>query len=106
PSDTGSVETGAAATPGQALIEADPSSSGRWGTMNSALAAGPVIIYFSARNAGTDSAEEIAGSIRVRRTDMSTNRLTLDGMSRYNTNDANPSWVDYAGANRMRIRVT
>ena len=106
PTYTGSVETGAAATPWKTLIETDPSSSGRWATINAALAAGPVIIYFSARNAGTDSAEEIVGSIRVRRTDRSTNRLTLDGMSRYNTNDANPSWVDYAGANRMRIRVT
>jgi len=106
PTSTGSVETGDAATPWKTLIEDDPLSYGRWGTINAALAAGPVTIYFSARNADTDSAEEIVGSVRVRRTDKSTNRLTLDGMSRYNINDASPSWVDYDGASRMRIRVT
>src|SRR5262249_34835360 len=71
-----------------------------------------VIIYFSARQAGSDTAEHLlvlAGQdavIRVKRTDKSSHRLTLDGMSKYNTNDSSPSWADYTGTNRMRLQMS
>src|SRR5262249_49102401 len=44
--------------------------------------------------------------IRVNRTDKTTHRLTLDGMSKYNTNDTSPSWVDYTGTSKMRLTMT
>ncbi|PYS03832.1 MAG: hypothetical protein DMG16_04510, partial [Acidobacteria bacterium] len=84
----------------------------QWNAINSALATNDVIVYFSARQAGSDTAEEIQGSsgpgsvIRVKRTDKSSHRLTLDGMSKYNTTDSNPSWADYTGSNKMRLKMT
>ena len=27
-------------------------------------------------------------------------------MSKYNTNDSNPSWTDYTGSNKMRLNMT
>src|SRR5438105_699302 len=32
-------------------------------------------------------------------------RLTLDGMSKYNTNDTQPSWADYRGPSKMRLTM-
>src|SRR5262249_21440577 len=55
--------------------------------------------------AGADMSEEANFPVRVARTDKSTNRLTLDGMSKYNTNDATPNWADYAGQQRFRINM-
>ncbi len=43
--------------------------------------------------------------INVLRTDKSVNRLTIDGMSKYNTDDAHPAWADYSGPCRMRIKL-
>src|SRR5262249_13837708 len=37
--------------------------------------------------------------------DSSAHRLTLDGMSKYNTNDAAPDWVDYAGSQKFRLHM-
>src|SRR5262249_51750889 len=106
PSFTG-AGNGTAQAPWKTLVEDNNSSySQQWNTINSALANGPVIVYFSARQAGSDTSEELVGSLHVSRTDKSSNRLTLDGMSKYNTNDANPSWADYNGSSKMRIRMT
>src|SRR6266850_1849817 len=107
PTYTGTLQTGSAETPWTTLVE-DNNASWRqqWTTINDALATAPVIIYFSARTAESDIAEQLTGSVRLSRTDKSSNRLTLDGMSKYNTDDVTPSWVDYTGTSKMRIRVT
>jgi len=104
PTFTGTGD-GSAQAPWRAFEDGNPDQATQWSAINGALAAGPVIIYFSARQATTDVAEEILGSVSVNRTDKSSNRLTLDGMSKYNTNDANPSWADN-GSSRMRIRMS
>jgi len=95
---------GTAAAPWKSFVDGNPNYAAQWDAINSALASNDVIVYFSARNAGSDTPEEIVGTVSVRRTDTSTHRLTLDGMSKYNTNDSAPSWLDYAGASKMRIR--
>ncbi len=77
----------------------------QWSAVNQALAHGPVIVYFSAREAAVDASEETTDEVNVLRTDRTTNRLTLDGMSKYNTNDERPSWADYAGPRKLRIRI-
>jgi parallel beta-helix repeat protein len=73
--------------------------------INQALAHGPVIVYFSAREAREETSEETTAEVNVLRTDKSTHRLTLDGMSRYNTDDTHPSWRDYAGPCKLRIKI-
>jgi hypothetical protein len=102
PTFTG-VGNGSAQAPWTTLGTSFPNA--QWTAINNALAIGPVIVYFSTRQAGSDTAEEITQEVNIWRTDTSTNRLTLDGMSKYNTNDTNPSWVDYTGSNKMRIRI-
>jgi hypothetical protein len=106
PTYTGSTQNGTAQAPWRAFEDGNPNYHAQWAAINSALATNPVIIYFSARQASADTPEEIVGTVRVSRTDKSSNGLTLDGMSKYNTNDANPSWVDYTGTHKMRIRAT
>ncbi|MFB3882371.1 MAG: right-handed parallel beta-helix repeat-containing protein [Armatimonadota bacterium] len=81
-------------------------TNAQWTAINEALAQGPVIVYFSAREAGSDTAEETIAQVNVLRSDKSTNRLTIDGMSKYNADDANPTWVGYAGPCKMRVRIT
>ncbi len=76
-----------------------------WNAINSALAKNNVVVYFSAREAGSDTPETETQEIDIWRSDASTHRLTLDGMSKYNTNDASPSWVDYSGMSRFKIAV-
>jgi hypothetical protein len=62
-------------------------------------------VYFSARKATVDEAQEIVGRVEVLRTDKSVHRLTVDGMSKYNQDDGTPSWVDYHGPHKMRLRI-
>jgi parallel beta-helix repeat protein len=97
---------GTAASPWKSFEDGNPNQTIQWNAINSALATNDVIIYFSARQAGSDTPEQIVGSVHVLRTDQSNHRLTLDGMSKYNTNDATPSWADYAGSSKMRISKT
>jgi hypothetical protein len=111
PASTG-AGNGTAQSPWNSFQDGNPSQNAQWSAINSALATNDVIVYFSARQAGSDTAEQILGStgpgsvIRVRRTDTSSHRLTLDGMSKYNTNDSSASWADYTGSNRMRLTMT
>jgi hypothetical protein len=105
PTFTG-VGNGTAQAPWKTFADGNPDQAAQWGAINKALATRPVIIYFSARQAGSDTPEEIVGAVHVLRTDRSSNRLTLDGMSKYNTNDTAPSWRDYTGPSKMRIRQT
>lgn len=77
-----------------------------WTAINAALASNHVIVYFSARQAGSDTAETHSTEINLWRTDTSSHRLTLDGMSKYNANDATPSWQDYAGSSRFKLDIS
>ena len=88
--------TGAAATPWTDLNSA-------WGTINATLATDDVTVYFTARKATSDVNEMQAFGIDLNRTDGSTHRLTLDGMSFYNTSNSSPSWVAYSGASRFQV---
>jgi hypothetical protein len=107
-----SAGNGTAQSPWKSFQDGNPNQNAQWSAINSALATNDVIVYFSARQAGSDTAEEMVGSagpgsvIRVRRTDKSTHRLTLDGMSKYNTNDVQGLWADYTGWNMMRLTMT
>ena len=80
---------GTASRPWSAL--ASSPTGPEWSAVNQALADGPVIIYFSAREAGVEASEETTSEVNVLRTDKSTHRLTLDGVSQYNTNHEQPS---------------
>ena len=94
---------GSASRPWRALVSY--ATGPEWSAVNQALAKGPVIVYFSAREAGSEVSEETTSEVNVLRTDRGTHRLTLDGMSRYNTDDAHPSWRDYAGPCKLRIKI-
>ena len=87
--DWGGTASGTASQPWTSL------TSSAWTTINTALASGAVYVCFSARAAGSDINQTTTTELLVLRTDTSTNLLTLDGMSQYNTNDGAPSWTDY-----------
>jgi hypothetical protein len=98
PTSTNSRRNGSGANPWCVL------NPGAWSAINSALAGDDVVIYFSARQAGSEVDEIYASACggstptdidTARRTDVSPHRLTLDGISFYNTNDASPSWSAY-----------
>ena len=74
-----------------------------WQAINAALGKGPVTVYFSARQTDIDQPQTIHEFVECRRSDTGTNRLTLDGMSKYNTNDWKPAWSDYSGPHVCRI---
>ncbi len=81
------------------------SNSAVWTAINTALAVNNVVVYFSARQAASDTPEIETHEVNLYRTDGSTHRLTLDGMSKYNANDASPSWLDYSGSNKFHISI-
>lgn len=78
-----------------------------WSTVNAALASDDVTIYFSAREAGSDTSDKYyrysdpenpRGIDLENRTDTSNHTLIFDGRTKYNTNDSSPSWLDYSGS--------
>jgi hypothetical protein len=95
------TRNGSASNPWQSL-----SDSGAWTAINNALAADDVVVYFSAREAGADTNEATTTNLVVNRTNTTSNRLTLTGMDKYNTNDSFPSWADYNGACKFQITVS
>jgi hypothetical protein len=98
---------GSEGAPWKTLVEdGNPAFKEQWAAINRELAGQSVTIYFSARQAQRDVPEEMVGSLRVERTDKSNHRLTIDGMSVWNADDAKPRWRPYKSASRMRIRVT
>ena len=98
--DSARAGDGSAARPWACLRAA------QWAAINQALSAGNVNVYFSARQADADADQATEAAINpIARTDTTTHRLTLDGMSKYNTHDAAPSWADYRGRSRFRIRA-
>lgn len=122
PTYTGGTRTGAAATPWTSLTTGDADFTTKWDTIQTALGSGSVIIFFSARQAGSDTKESFTNAqVYIRRAcrtrvsspnidltlcptaETSTHHLVLDGMSQYNTNDATPSWTAYTGTNKFHI---
>ncbi len=73
-----------------------------WQKINNALRNDDVIVYFSAREAGSDRNETTTQKINVARENTG-NWLTLDGKSKYNANDSSPNWKSYGGASRFQI---
>src|SRR5437660_489427 len=95
PDYTGGARNGNASNPWHSLF--DTVTNTPWTVINTALASGPVNVYFSARKAASDTNQTSTIEIAVERTDTSTNVLTLDGNSKYNTNISFPSWTSYSG---------
>ena len=104
-SDWTGTESGTASQPWTYL------SSSAWSAINSALASGNVTVYFSAREAGSDTddiydsnGDGVQDEIDLTyRTDTHSTVLTLDGNSFYNKSDSSPSWVAYAGKSKSRV---
>src|SRR5438309_810862 len=80
--DWGGTQTGAASTPWGSL------TGSAWTAINAALASNDVTVYFTARAKASDANFVSTTGIAINRTDMSTHRLTLDGMSQWNSNAA------------------
>jgi RNA polymerase sigma-70 factor (ECF subfamily) len=99
PDYRGAVQTGKGVAPWTIY----DSSSPMWPTVNNALASGDVTIYFSARQADSDLNQQAKQELKIMRTNASTYRLTLDGMSQYNASDALPSWSSYSGLRKFEI---
>lgn len=84
----GSSRNGGSSNPWQSLND-----NGAWNAINSALANGPVTVYFSARQPSSNSNEVTTIPLSISRINTSSNMLTLDGISQYNTNTSSPSWA-------------
>lgn len=86
---SGGTHTGSATQPWHSLND-----SGAWSAINSALGNGAVTVYFSARQPGSSSVQIDTNSINLgSRSDTSSNVLTLDGISQYNSGSAaSPTW--------------
>lgn len=106
-SDWGGTQSGTEAEPFKSL------TVGAWSSINTALASESVTVYFSARNATSDTAQiySSTGSTSAdtdvdltKRTDGSANVLTLDGWSYFNSDDSVPSWESYTGTNKCVVR--
>ena len=105
-SDWNGTQSGTASQPWKYL------SSSAWSSINSALGSGDVTVYFSAREASSDTDDVYDtngdgaqdGIDMTLRTDSGSGVLTLDGNSKYNTSDSSPNWVSYSGNSRSRVR--
>src|SRR6266700_3775992 len=64
-----------------------------WQRINSALANDDVTIYFDALKANGVTQQSKAWYIHCQRTDYSSHRLTLDGYSKYNSNETTANWL-------------
>jgi hypothetical protein len=105
PTYTGGSNDGSAAHPWTSVHTNDAISNSIWPAINAALATQDVIVYFSARQAGSDTPEVATREIDIWRSNTSTHNLTLDGMSKYNQNDATPAWADYTGTNKFQLNI-
>ncbi len=74
---------------------AQPWTAPNWSTINTTLATDDVVVYFAARLSTSDTNVTSTSPISVNRTDTSSHRLTLDGISQYNTSEVSPSWTAY-----------
>lgn len=98
--DASGANTGTSASPWQGF------GSTQWTTINATLASDDVTVYFTARKAASDTDQTWASSILLDRTDTSAHRLTLDGMSQYNTSTSSPAWDTYSGTSRFHVTST
>jgi hypothetical protein len=64
-----------------------------WQRINAALANGDVTIYFSALKADGATQQSQTTYVNVKRTNPGSFRLTLDGYTKYNSNETTPSWL-------------
>ncbi len=96
--DFGGSGSGTPSAPWQYL------TSAAWNAINGALAGSDATVYFSARDASADTNQITYKGVALSRMDSSAHRLTLDGMSKYNTSDASPSWASYSGASKYEVR--
>jgi hypothetical protein len=102
PTYTGAVRNGQAATPWKSL--GDIINNTPWTVVNAALATQDVTIYFSARNATTNTDDYSGAIIDVNRRVSSTHVLTFNGRSLYNTSDTAPAaWAANTGSSRSRV---
>src|SRR5207249_5078697 len=104
-SDWNGTQSGTASQPWKYL------SSFAWSSINSALGSGDVTVYFSAREASSDTddvydtnGDGAQDGIDVTQRTTSSGVLTLDGNSKYNTSDSSPNWVSYSGNSKSRVR--
>ncbi len=88
PNYNGGTRNGSSTNPWQSL-----SDGSAMGTINTALASGPVTVYFNACNTTCTANVVTTTPVTINRTDTSTNLLTLDGISKYNTSETSPSWT-------------
>ena len=100
PDYAGSPKNGSAARPWSSL------GGTEWAAINNALTSRDVIVYFSARKASSDTDQVYGAPSEIDINNKTTNsfRLTLDGHSKYNTNDSAPSWQNYSGNAKARVR--
>lgn len=105
PDYAGGTRTGSASQPWQSLT--DTVSNTPWAVISGALATSDVTVYFSARDAGADTDDVYGLSSDIdltNRTDTSAHRLTLDGRSKYNSDDSSPNWTAQLGTGRSALR--
>jgi len=78
--------------------------AGAWSTINTALASGDVTLYCSARNAGSDTNQVWGVNVDLtQKTANPTGTMTFNGRSKWNSNDATPSWAAYTGASKCQV---
>src|SRR5438270_2666154 len=70
PDFMGAARNGSESTPWKSLYD-----SSAWSAINAALSSNPVAIFFSARNAGTDTSQLSTDALELNRTDGSSHRL-------------------------------
>lgn len=97
PNHTAGSPAGTAANPWTSF------GSSQMATVDAELATNPVTVYFSARAYGSDTNSTSTTALTCARNDTSSNLLTIDGMSKWNTNQASPSWSDYSGDSKHQI---
>ncbi|OGS20208.1 MAG: hypothetical protein A3J83_08740 [Elusimicrobia bacterium RIFOXYA2_FULL_40_6] len=97
PAYNGSIKDGSAAHPWKTL------GSGQWTIINNNLLTQSVTVYFSACAAGSDTHEDYGTYLQIYRTANTSYRLVLDGISKYNTDDANPSWAVNTSGKRLFV---
>jgi hypothetical protein len=119
PTYKGGTERGSESAPWKSLLDTDTDYASKWNSIRSALVTNDVIVYFSARQADSDTPEQLVppkgAALMVNRGCRATarctsgpdltgaHRLTLDGMSVYNTNDSTPRWEKYAGTTKFKV---
>lgn len=102
PDYAGATRNGAATNPWKSLTDGGAVTA-PWTVLDASLSTGNVVVYFSARATSSDTNQTTTTSLQINRTDTSTHRIVLDGMSQYNTNDTTPSWSAYTGNSRFEI---